>query len=326
MKLFVFFIILSLTHSYNHFSIYEYFIHDDKIHLNHTQKLDEIKFYREIEKASVQKTLLSAGVTCIVGIPMVMSGVGLIPLSIPLIISSYSVTNGIVAFLSKENKNEMRYRASKDYKLCQESIPNIINDHKRLSKHSKYAFYINLFITSAFFFFISYTDSKFMWKIILFVVYCFISSYLLTMYVEYRKSLTDGQIIVQKWCSECNYYIKPTGDKIWFRVTGGSYDKESGYLRNNKQCNEYISRRNEISKTAIEILALTGLKSTVRSFQYVYWELEWWEMIFWVVFLFISILLIWFVSIIVNKSKNNQIYTQINQFIPYTYEQNDKLQ
>jgi small neutral amino acid transporter SnatA (MarC family) len=290
-------------------SIKEYFLHDEINDLTDEEKIDEIIFYREIEKDTILNSLISGGITSVIGIPMlcgVAAGtITVLPLSIPLIVGSYSITNGVVYMLSRDKKNEMRFRISEDYKFFREKFKDILEKNEQINVHSKWIFYFTFITAALFFYYIMFHSSAgIMYIIICFILFCFIESYLLTMYIEYKKSIQRRETIIQVWSSECNYYLMSKKRKIWdFFFSNIQYEKESGYIKNNKKCNKYKEEMYESVRTPLEILLLMGLKTSIYNFKYFYNELSLQEKVFGLVLFLICTIIMIFVSRIFKFSK-----------------------
>lgn len=304
--------LIIISKCYNPFSsVYNYFIHDEIQNIDESQKVEEINFYREIEKESVTNTLISGGITSIVGIPLILGvatgGIGILPLSIPLIIGSYSASNGIVSIMSREKKNEMRFRAGEDYKIWRAHLGNIIDNNKKLNKHSKWVFYLTFSVASSFFsFIILYGKRRFIYLFMCFLIFCFIESYLLTMYIEYKKTIQKRENLIEKWGVECNFNLLTKKEKFinFFNyITPIQYERETGYLLNNEKCNRYKIEINEISVTALDIFTLMGIKNIIRNIKFFYNELDLLEKVFGLVLCIVIITSMIFISRIIPQKE-----------------------
>lgn len=265
-------------------SITEYFLHDEINNLNDFQLKQEIKFYREIEKNSVWHSLTSASIGMTLGIPCILGGLGTLPLSLPLIVGTYSVTQGMVYFLSREKKNELRYRNSKDYKLWKAHLSDFVKQNEKLNNQARKAFQIFFSISAIYFAYLILDPNKnnilgLVWHIILFISICFVQSFLVTKYIEYKKTITRRENLIQKFGGECNWYNLPPQQKV-FRYLTTTYDKETGWILNDDNCNMYKEQANEISITDFGVLTLMGLKPIIRNIKLLYYEFTFLEKIF----------------------------------------------
>jgi len=255
-----------------------YFTHDEVQNITDSEKHEEINFYRDVEQKSVINSLVSGGISTAIGLPMLLGvatgGIGALPLAIPLLIGSYSVSNGFVSMMSKDKKNEMRFRASDDYKIWKDNLINILEDNQRLNQHSKWAFYLSFICASVFFYFVIFHGRRgLMFAIIAFLIFCFVESFLLTTYIEYGKTVKRREVLVEQWGNECNFNLLAGVEKILNKFNFWNpikYEKETGYITNDPNCNWKKEEINEIIVTPLDVLTLMGIKNTIRNVKLFY--------------------------------------------------------
>jgi hypothetical protein len=330
--LFLFFIPLICSNPFT--LLIDYFIHDEKPNLNETQLRMELEFYRNIEKTGIKSTGVLTGITALTGIPLTLSVISgtlsVIPLTFPIGIGLSAFSYGFVSYLSRERKNEIRFRLSQDYKLWKKHLSNIIIENKKNNKYSRRAFMLSFFITITYFvYFMRYGKKNYIQAIITFLLICFINSYLLTMYIEYKKTIQNRENLIQKWGSECNWNLLTVSQKAskFFRTV----EKETGYILNDPKCNKYKTEINEISITMLDIFTLMGIKNTILNLKLIYHELNILEKIFAINVLFIIIITVIFIKKYTPKYQNDisrkgwSLPNVVNVFHYFGYVRNNKI-
>jgi len=297
---------------FNYFSaISRYFTHDEIQNTTDSEKLEQINFYRDVEQETVINSLVSGGISTMIGIPMLLGiatgGIGALPLAIPLLIGSYSVLNGFVSMASKDKKNEMRFRASDDYKIWKDNLVNILEDNQKLNQHSKWAFYLSFISASVFFYFVLFHGKRgLIFAIIAFLIFCFVESFLLTTYIEYKKTVKHREILVEQWGNECNFYLLAGVEKLINKINFWNplkYEKDTGYITNDPNCNWKKEEINDIIITPLDVLTLMGIKNTIRNIKLFYNGLLMTEKIFGLCLFMVMITFMILVSRLVPKRK-----------------------